>query len=274
MSEDRARWDVPLAYERVVVTGGGSGIGRALALTLAGSGATAYVLGRRRERLDETVELAAGSPGRVVAIGCDVREPAQLDEAFSSIEANDGPPQALVHCALSVPGYAPAEKITPEVFREVVDSVLVGAFNALQRWSQPLLRDGLPGTAVALTSAMATRGTPGTAHSSASKAGIEAFVKSAAREWGPRGITLNVVGPGFFPVDRTRAMFEAGAPGDRIVAQTALGRVGELHEVVGPIMFLLSTAASYVTGHVLIPDGGFRLTPAVLPAWEFEEGPR
>jgi NAD(P)-dependent dehydrogenase (short-subunit alcohol dehydrogenase family) len=116
---------------------------------------------------------------------------------------------------------------------------------------------------------MATRGTPGIAHSSAGKAGVEALVKSLAREWGPRGIRLNVMGPGFFPVDRTRTMFEPGQPGEAIVDMTALGRLGDIREAVGPIMFLLSAAASYVTGQVLVPDGGFRLTPPVLPTWSF-----
>lgn len=95
-------------------------------------------------------------------------------------------------------------------------------------------------------------------------------MKSLAREWGPHGLRLNVVGPGFFPVERTRGMFDPGQPGEALVELTALERVGRIEEVVGPIVFLLTSAASYMTGQVLIPDGGFRLTPPVFPTWAFE----
>lgn len=263
-------WNIELLHERTVITGGGSGIGQALAVELARLGGTAFVLGRHEERLQQTVTLAEGSPGRLVPIVCDVRDPQEVDGAFRQIESEGGPAPALVHCALSVPGYIAARDITPNLFREVIDSILVGAFNAIHRWSKPLFEENLDGVAVALTSAIASRGTPGIAHSSAGKAGVEALVKSLAREWGPHGLRLNVVGPGFFPVERTRRMFDAGQPGESLVELTALGRVGRIEEVVGPIVFLLTSAASYMTGQILIPDGGFRLTPPAFPIWAFD----
>jgi NAD(P)-dependent dehydrogenase (short-subunit alcohol dehydrogenase family) len=267
-------WNVDLLHDRTVITGGGSGIGQALAVELARLGGTSYVLGRRENRLQQTVALSAGAAGRVVPIVCDVRDPQDVENAFLQVASDGGPAQALVHCALSVPGYIAAKDITPELFREVVDTVLIGAFNAIHGWSSALFKAELDGVAVALTSAIASRGTPGIAHSSAGKAGVEALVKSLAREWGPHGLRLNVVGPGFFPVERTRGMFDAGQPGAALVELTALQRLGKIEEVVGPIMFLLTSAASYITGQVLIPDGGFRLTPAVFPAWDFDRSDR
>ena len=266
-----SQWHSDLLFDRVVVTGGGSGIGQGVALELARCGATCFILGRRADALEETVTRAQrdSAPGRIVPLQCDLRDPDAVDEAFASIEHDGGPAGALVHGALSFPGYSPGEDITPALFREVIDSALFGAFNVVHRWSTPLLAAGRAGVGIALTSAFATAGTPGSAHTSAGKAGIEALWRSLAREWGARGLRLNVVGPGFFPVERTRSMFEPGQPGARVVAQTALGRTGELNEIVGPIVFLLTAAAGYITGETLIPDGGFTLTPHVLAPWNF-----
>ena len=153
----------------------------------------------------------------------------------------------------------------------MVESVLLGAFNALHRWARPLIASSSPGAAVFITSCIAAAGTPGAAHSSASKAAVEAMVRTIAREWGPLGIRLNAVGPGFFPVERTQSMWDDDEVSAPIRDLIALGRPGEIEEVTGPIMFLLTEAAGYVTGEVLVPDGGFRLTPHVVPRWKFDE---
>jgi NAD(P)-dependent dehydrogenase (short-subunit alcohol dehydrogenase family) len=257
-----------LAHDRLLVTGGGSGIGRTVALGAAGLGATVYVLGRRAEALAGTVELAADGPGTVVPVQGDVRDPDALEAAFAAIEADGGPVPALVHCAASVE-YRPARDLRPADFREVVDSLLLGAFNTVNRWGVPLLDAGSPGVAVALTSCIAAAGTPGAVHSSSAKAGIEAMVRTLAREWGPDGVRVNAVGPGFFPVERTQAMWDDDEVNAPIRELIALGRPGTLDEIAGPILFLLTEAATYVTGEVLVPDGGFRLTPHVLPRWKF-----
>lgn len=266
-------WKAQLAFDRLVVTGGGSGIGRDTALAAASTGAAVYVLGRRAEALEETAALAADAPGTVTALVADVTDPDSVDAAFAAIEADGGPAPALVHAAAAVE-YCPARDLTPADFRKVVESVLFGAFDALHCWSKPLLESGSPGVAVFITSAIAAAGTPGASHSSAGKAGVEAMVKTIAREWGGDGIRLNVVGPGFVPVERTQAMWDDDAVSAPIREVIALGRPGTVAEIVGPIMFLLSEAATYVTGEVLVPDGGFRLTPHVVPRWKFdaEEG--
>ena len=251
------------------MTGGGSGIGRGVAQRLARGGATAYVLGRREAMLAETAALADGLPGRVVPVPCDVTRPELVEEAFATVEQDGGPAQALVHSAGSVE-YRAARDLTPEAFRTVVESLLLGGFNAIHRWATPLLDGGLPGAAVAITSCIAARGTPQVAHSSSGKAGLEALVRTLAREWGPAGLRLNAVGPGFFPVERTSGIWEDAEIAKPIVDLVALQRLGELDEVVGPIVFLLTEAAGYVTGEVLVTDGGFSLTPQVLPQWRFE----
>jgi NAD(P)-dependent dehydrogenase (short-subunit alcohol dehydrogenase family) len=260
-------WQVPLVSDRVLVTGGGSGIGRDVALTLAGLGARTYVLGRRVDALEQTASLA-GESGSVVPVGGDARDPESLETAFATIEADGGPVPALVHCAASVE-YCPARDLEPAAFREVVESILLGTFNTVHRWAAPLLDAASPGVAIALTSCIAARGTPGAAHSSAAKAGVEGMIRTMAREWGPAGVRLNAVGPGFFPVERTQAMWDDPDVSAPIRDVIALGRPGTLNEVTGPIVFMLSEAATYFTGEVLVPDGGFHLTPQVLPRWKF-----
>jgi len=253
-----------LCHDRIAVVGGGSGIGRATALRLAEAGATVYVLGRRLDALHETASL---SQGVIVPVRCDALSPDEVDTAFRRMEA-DGPVQALAHCAAAV-NYLPAQALSAEAFQKVVGSTLFTAFNTIHRWATALLNSGLPGVGLSLTSAMATLGTPGLAHSSAGKAGIEAFTKSVAREWAPKGLRLNVVGPGFFPIEKSRALWENDEASGAIKRLIAVGRLGLLDEIVGPIVFLLSDAASYITGETLVVDGGYRLQPDVFPTWTY-----
>ena len=259
-SDSPKRWSTALIHDRMVVTGAGSGIGRALALELADSGVMAYILGRRLDALEETVSLAKGSAGQLIPISCDLTKAEDVDATFTRIEQEEGGPiRALAHCAASV-RYEPATEITFETFKAVVGTTLFTAFNALNRWAQALLAADLDGVAVALTSNVAHRGTPGVAHSSAGKSGIEGYVRSVAREWGPSGIRINVVGPGIFPVEKSKDMW------DKMSAEhIPVQRFGELSEIVGPIIFMLSEAAGYISGEILRVDGGARLTPGSGP---------
>lgn len=255
-------------FDRVVVTGGGSGIGRALALALADRGATVFVMGRRIEALDGTRELAAGAVGAVRCVVVDIREEAAVDEAFAAVEADGGgPAQALFHGASGVYGPSVIEAVDGYTFAQLVASRLIGTFHVLQRWARPLIEQGLPGVAVAVSSAFASRETPGATHSGASTAGVESMVRSMAREWGRHGIRVNGLAPGVFPSDTVAAAADVGEPkaiedtelGRRLLRLTPLGRFGVLPEVVGPAMFLLSPAGRFVSGDVLVLDGGLRL---------------
>jgi NAD(P)-dependent dehydrogenase (short-subunit alcohol dehydrogenase family) len=257
-------------HESVVVTGGGSGIGRAVVLTLAGAGVTVHVLGRTISRLEETVELCRSLPGKAVAVGCDVENAEAVDEAFGQIEA-EGAATGLVHAAAHVVKM-PARDMTPADFQRVVSSTLLGSFNVLRRWALPLLDSGVQGAAVMVTSNSASRGTPGVSHSSAGKAGVEALTKSLAREWGPSGLKINAVGPGPFPVEKSEAMWADPQVAKRVTSRVALGRYGELPEIAGPIVFLLTRAAAFTTGQTLRVDGGMSLTDWTIRAEEMHKG--
>jgi NAD(P)-dependent dehydrogenase (short-subunit alcohol dehydrogenase family) len=250
---------VPLVADRILVVGAGSGIGRALSIELVERGVTVYAAGRRQHRLAETADLASG-PGRVVPLPCDITVQADVDAMFMAIEA-DGPVPCLVNCAAAAT-YSPAIDLTVEQFDDAIGWSLLGGFKLLHRWGRSLLAAGAEGTAITLTSGLASRGTPGVAHSSAGKAGLEALTKALAREWGPDGLRLNAVGVGLFPVEKSNALWADEELRARNMEQIALARHGELPEIVGPILFLLSEAATFITGHVLHVEGGVR-----LPAW-------
>jgi citronellol/citronellal dehydrogenase len=245
------------AHDRVVITGGGSGIGRGVALALARAGLTVYVLGRRFEKLQETATLHHGSAGRIVPIACDIREWSSVGAAFDRIEA-EGVAPALVHAASDVQ-HMLAEQITPEVFDAAVATILRGTFHVIQRWAQPLRKSRTGGVAISFSSATCSRESPAIAHSSSTKAGVEALTRTLASEWGRFNLRLNVVAPGLFPLSDTHHADYWQNEGKRVFQRIPLGRAGSVEEIVGPTLFLLSNSARYITGTVLTVDGGYRL---------------
>jgi NAD(P)-dependent dehydrogenase (short-subunit alcohol dehydrogenase family) len=247
------------AYDRVLVTGGGSGIGRAVTLELTRRGVDVWILGRREEKLAETAEMCRTHRGAVDYVSCDTREMAQVDAAFARING-EGPVQALVHAAAEVRPCA-AERLTPEIFQEAVQSLLVGAFNIYHAWMRPLIRAGKDGALICYTSSPGGRETPGLSHSSATKAGMEGLLRTWAVELGRHGLRLNAIAPGLFPFDTTLAARDTFFDVDRFMANVPLGRFGVPDEIVAPTLFLLSKGASYITGAVLHVDGGLRLRP-------------
>jgi len=253
-----SKWSLVPAYDRVLVTGGGTGIGRALALAIADLGCTTYVVGRTRATLEATAERGAGLAGRIEPIQCDLRDAAAVDQALGQIEVDGGPVQALAHCAASVYS-SPATAISPEGFERVVASTLIAGFVVIHRVASRLIEAGLTGSIVSLTSATARLGAPGMAHGSAGKAGLEALTKALAREWGPFGLRLNTVGPGAFPVENSAEIWDREEVHAHMQRMIALGRYGTLDEIVGPILFLLSVHGAYVTGETLVVDGGLKL---------------
>lgn len=245
------------AYDRVIVTGGGSGIGRAVTLALSQRGSDVWIIGRRMEKLEETAELCNGNPGRVNSIRCDIRDIDNVRAAFS--EANrEGPIQALVNSASEVTPCV-AERLTPEIFGEAVSSSLIGAFNVFSVWARTLIKAGKEGSLVAYTSTVNSRESPGLSHSGAVKAGVESLIRTWALELGRYNLRLNAIGPGLFPMTGTH--HDDFFNRDMFIKNIPLGRFGVADEIVGPTLFLLSPAARYITGTVLMVDGGLRLRP-------------
>ncbi|WP_406149002.1 SDR family NAD(P)-dependent oxidoreductase [Streptomyces sp. NBC_01012] len=249
--------DKPFAGQTVVVTGGGTGIGRGTALAFAELGAdTVIVTGRRPDRLNE---VAALHPA-VVPVAADVTGTAGADAVAAAVDERGGALDVLVHNA-GVFRFSPLEHLDPATVREVVDINLVGPVLLTGRLL-PLLRS--PGGSVVLVSSRAGHNpTPGGSVYAGSKAAAHSFTRSWAAELAPRGIRVNAVAPGFV---RTEAYLANGLAPEQVEGlfehakgDIPLGRVGEVDDIVPWITRLAEPTSDLVTGQIITLDGGMDL---------------
>lgn len=242
-----------------LVTGGGTGIGRACALLLAERGAKVYVLGRTFETLEGTKELApAGSVETLVA---DVRESEQVDEALARI-LDHGPLDILVNNA-GGQFISAAEQISPKGFRAVMRLNLDATwYLTTQVAAQSMLPQGY-GKIVCITMTP-SRGMPGMTHSSASRAAVESLVRTWGAEWASRGVRAVAVAPGIVHTD---AMERYGIDPAQVATVVPMGRLQGPDEVAELVAFVVSPAGDYITGTTLVADGGLNVSaPSPLQA--------
>lgn len=225
----------------VLVTGGNRGIGLAIARAFAAEGDRVAVTHR-----------GSGAPEGLFGVECDVTDPAAVDAAFTAIEAEQGPVEVLVSNA-GMTDDTLLLRMSEEQFTRVIDANLTGAYRVTKRAAGKMLR-ARKGRIVLISSVVALTGSAGQVNYAASKAGLIGLARSLARELGPRGITANVVAPGFVNTDMTAAITEERRA--EILAQVPLGRYGGAEEVAGTVSFLASPAAAYITGAVIPVDGG------------------
>jgi 2,4-dienoyl-CoA reductase (NADPH2) len=237
---------------RVVVTGGATGIGFAIARALARDGRPLVLASRSAERLERAAaELRAGGADVATAV-LDVRDAAAVAGLFERLDDVDG----VVNNAAG--NFAcPTVDLTPNGFRAVVEISLFGCFHCSQALARRLQREGRPGAILNIVATYAWTGAPGVAHSAAAKAGMVAFTRSVAREWGPDGIRVNALAPGFVPTDNAVAGLLGSADAqERMRRLIPLGRFGDAAEVADVAAFLMGPQAGYVTGAVVTADGG------------------
>ncbi|WP_405677046.1 SDR family oxidoreductase [Streptomyces sp. NBC_00868] len=265
------------AGQVVLVTGGGTGLGKAIAAEFARLGADLVIASRRAEQLEAAREELAAVPGagRVTAAVCDIRDPERVAEVFDASQAALGLPDVLVNnAAANFP--SPAEDLSPNAWRSVVDITLTGTWFMTREFGRRHLAAGTPGSIVNIGASYAWTGGPGFAHSAAAKAGVKNLVETLAVEWGPYGIQINGLVPGLFPhadmTDDIRGGLERAAPDARDGRQPAL-RVGAPRELGWAATFLASPYARFVTGHTLVVDGAnwqrrALVNPEVVPVRE------
>lgn len=245
--------DGTLAERAVLVTGGGSGLGRAMALELGRLGARVAVLGRRREPLEETVELL----GSGWAVPADVREPEAVAAAFDAAEAELGPITTLVNNAAGN-FYVQAEDLSPNGWRAVVGIVLDGTFHCSRELGRRVIaRGGDNAQIVNIVASYAWTGGPGTVHSAAAKAGVVNLTRTLAVEWARHGIRVNAISPGPVDTEETRErLWPTEEIREQVLRRVPLRRFGTPEEIAHACAFLVSDYAGYVTGEVLTLDGG------------------
>jgi len=248
----------PGAFEGtgVVVTGGGTGLGRAISVEFARLGADVAILSRKQEHLEAGLAALKEFPGIGFAGSCDIRDPEQISAALDAVEAAFGRrPRVLVNnAAANFP--APAEDLSPNAWRTVVDITLNGTFFCAREFARRHLAAGTPATVINVGASYAWTGGPGFAHSAAAKAGVKNLTESLAVEWGPYGITVNGLVPGMFPhQDMTADIQQNLSRAHDKDNRQPVGRVGQPHELGWAATYLASPYAGFINGHTLVVDG-------------------
>jgi len=233
------------------VTGASAGLGRRAAVALAAAGAQVVGVARRAEALQSLKDALGDSVAVVVA---DVAKREGLEALTGAIIAPFGPPDILVHAA-GINTREAADDVTPDGWDKTLALNLSAPFFISQAMV-PAMRAKGWGRIVNFASLQTTRAFPGGIAYGASKAGIGQLTRAMAEAWSPHGITANAIGPGFFPTELTAAVFDDPDRAARNAAQTCVNRNGRLEDIDGPL-FLCSNASSFVTGQVLMVDGGF-----------------
>lgn len=237
----------------VLITGGGTGLGRAMAQSFAAEGARVCVVGRRREKLDETVAAIERAGGSALALAGDVRDAARIEAIVNEAASPTGRIDVLVNNAAGN-FVCPSEELSPNGFKSVVDIVLLGTFNCTRYAFEPLRAAG--GSIVNVVAAYAWSGEPGAVHSASAKAGVLAMTRTLAAEWGRFGIRANAVAPGPIHTEGTDAnLWSVGDVEAQVRASVPLGRLGEPADVSRAVLWLSSDEARWISGATLSVDG-------------------
>ena len=241
---------------RALVTGAGSGIGRAIAVGLAQAGADVALAGRRPEPIEEAAEQVRAHGARAAAIPTDVRDADQVEALIESTRAELGGLDALVHAA-GVHSLARSTELTDEEVTGVVESNLIGAFRVVREAGKAMIEDG-GGAIVTIASLASIGGFPGRAAYGMSKAGVLSLTRTLGVEWADRGVRVNALIPGFVRTPISDSLVERGALDlEALERRTPMGRRAEPEEMAGPAVFLLSAASGFITGQSLVADGGW-----------------
>lgn len=234
------------------VTGASAGLGQRAATVLAAAGAQVVGVARRAEALADWV-AAVGSKAN--AVSADLSDREKLNDIVADVAAAFGPPDILVHAA-GINTREVADDVTPEGWDITMNLNLAAPFFLSQSFAPAMKAKGW-GRIVNFASLQTTRAFPGGLSYGASKAGVAQLTRAMAEAWSKDGITANAIGPGFFPTELTGPVFADPDRAARNAAQTCIGRNGALQDIDGPLLFLCSDASAYVTGQVLMVDGGF-----------------
>lgn len=243
-----------LSGKTAVVAGGTSGIGRTLALGLADAGADVVVVGRREDLVNDAAAAIEGRGRRTLRMTADVTDRASLERVRDACVQAFGHVDILI-AAAGVSARVSTLDMDDAEWRRVIDTNLTGTLHACQVFGAAMVARG-SGRIVTVASLSSFVGFHQVAAYTASKAGVAGLTRALAVEWAPHGVTVNAIAPGVFVTDLNRQML-GSARGQEILMRTPMRRFGHIEELVGATIFLASDASSFVTGQLLVVDGGF-----------------
>jgi NAD(P)-dependent dehydrogenase (short-subunit alcohol dehydrogenase family) len=243
-----------LAGKHAVVIGGTAGIGRAVALGLARAGADVVATSRTGASVDVVATEIEALGRRTLRAVCDAGERASLEALHDTVLAEFGRVEILVNCA-GVTKRVPTLECREEEWSRILDINLTGILRSCQVFGRTMVAQGY-GRVINVASLSTFVAFRDVAAYGVSKAGVGALTKSLAIEWATEGVCVNAIAPGIFPTDLNRALL-ASPRGQELLMRTPMKRFGGVNELVGPAVFLASDAASFVTGEILVVDGGY-----------------
>ncbi|MDH3230636.1 MAG: SDR family oxidoreductase [Alphaproteobacteria bacterium] len=238
-----------------LVTGGSSGLGRRIGFALARAGAAVVLLARRADKLEAARDEITEAGGRAACMAADIEDTAALEGIAATVGQAFGAPDILVNAA-GVNLREPASDVTIDSWNRTL-ALNLGAPFFLSRALVPGMRQKGRGKIVNIASLQSCRAFANGIAYGASKGGIVQLTRAMAEAWSRFGITCNALAPGFFPTELTAPLYGDEAMLQRLAAQTAIGRNGELGDIDGPAIFLAAPASDYITGQVIFVDGGF-----------------
>lgn len=244
-----------LAGRVAIVSGGSVGLGRQMAEGLAEMGANLVLCARKKERCLQTAEELQQLGVEVLAMGCDVKDEASIGEVVDATMKRFGRIDVLINNAGTSWG-APVEEMTLAQWNKVVETNLTGTFLFSQAVGKVMIAQRR-GKIINIASIAGLRGTPSELPAigySSSKGGVIAFTRDLAWKWGMHGIRVNAIAPGWFPSDMSKKIIERHQ--EKLLASIPLGRLGNSQDLKGAAIFLASDASDFVTGHILVVDGG------------------
>lgn len=241
----------------VAITGGGTGLGRGMAVEFARLGATVAIVSRNPSHHEEGIAAVEAAGGRAAGFAADIRDADAVARAFDRIEETFGSLTVLVNNAAGN-FEVTAERMSPNAWRAVTGIVLDGTFHCSTEFARRRMASGLPGAILNISATYSWTGGPGASHSAAAKAAVNSLTQTLAVEWAPDGIRVNAIAPGMFPHSDMDEHWGEGreARSEARARSIPAGRVGRLRELGWAATFLCSPYAAYLTGHVMVLDGG------------------
>jgi len=244
-----------LEGKTAIVTGGTSGIGRALSLGLAEAGADVIATARRQQQVDETAAAIEARGRKTLRVASDVCDRASLEKLLGAVIASFGKIDILINCA-GIIKRTPTLDLPEEEWAGILNTNLTGTLRACQIFGRPMLERGY-GRIINIASLNSFVALTEVAAYAASKAGVASLTRSLAVEWSKKGVTVNAIAPGVFRTDINAKLLDSTARGQELLMRTPMGRFGKTEELVGAAIYLASDSASFVTGQIMVVDGGF-----------------